>query len=105
MPSLVAIPSLPLYLRQDSDYNTRTPRKPFGGVFGGVGGAVASGGAGMMAGDLAAAAGTPSNLGKIGDACMWSLNRDSEDDTLLIAMNFSPCRCGSPRCEPKRDVR
>ena len=55
--------------RQDSDYNTRTPRKPFGGVFGG-GAAVAGGaGGGMLPGDLAAAAGTPSNLGKIGDAC------------------------------------
>ncbi|KII83379.1 hypothetical protein PLICRDRAFT_148152 [Plicaturopsis crispa FD-325 SS-3] len=58
----------------DSDYNTRTPRKPFGagagGVFGG-GAAVAGGGAGgMMPSDLAAAAGTPSNLGKVGDAAL-----------------------------------
>jgi hypothetical protein len=47
----------------------RTPRKPAGytapagGMYSGAGL-----GGGMMAGDLAAAAGTPSNLGKIGDA-------------------------------------
>lgn len=61
---------------KDSDYNTRTPRKPFGGVFGAGGGAVASGGGAgsMLPGDLAAAAGTPSNLGKIGDACMYFMD-------------------------------
>ena len=49
----------------DSDYNpTRTPGRSMGGL-GAFGGAVPSGGAGMM-GDLVA--GTPSNLGKIGDA-------------------------------------
>jgi hypothetical protein len=53
---------------QDSDYNTRTPRKPFGGVFGGGGAVAGSAGGSMLPGDLAAAAGTPSNLGKIGDA-------------------------------------
>lgn len=58
-------------MKDSDDYNTRTPRKPFGGVFGAGGaGPVASGGAGsMLPGDLAAAAGTPSNLGKIGDTC------------------------------------
>jgi len=48
---------------QDSDYPTRTPRKPFGmNPFGA--GAVAAGG--MLPGEFVA--GTPSNLGKIGDA-------------------------------------
>jgi ATPase family AAA domain-containing protein 2 len=56
---------------KDSDiYNTRTPRKPFGaaaagGVYGGT-----LGGGGLMPSDLAAVAGTPSNLGKIGDAAL-----------------------------------
>jgi hypothetical protein len=54
---------------KDLDYPTWTPRKLFGagagvGIFGG---AVASGGGGMLPGDLAAA-GMLSNLGKIGDA-------------------------------------
>lgn len=53
----------------DSDYNpTRTPGRGLGALGAGAGafgGAVPSGGAGML-GDLAA--GTPSNLGKIGDA-------------------------------------
>lgn len=55
----------------DSDFPTRTPRKPFGGagVFG-AGGPISAGGAGLLPGDLAAAAGTPSNLGKIGDAAL-----------------------------------
>ncbi|KAG1861702.1 glycoside hydrolase superfamily [Suillus subluteus] len=54
----------------DSDFPTRTPRKPFGGagVFG-AGGPISAGGAGLLPGDLAAA-GTPSNLGKIGDAAL-----------------------------------
>ncbi|KAF7969130.1 hypothetical protein HWV62_28250 [Athelia sp. TMB] len=52
----------------DSDYNTRTPRKTFAGAF--AGGAAAAGGAGgMLSGDLAAA-GTPSNMGKIGDSAL-----------------------------------
>ena len=50
---------------QDSDYPTRTPRKPFGGIAPYGAGAVAGGG--MLGGDLAAG-GTPSNLGKIGDS-------------------------------------
>jgi ATPase family AAA domain-containing protein 2 len=51
------------FFLQDSDYPTRTPRKPFGlNSFGA--GAVPAGG--MLPGELAA--GTPSNLGKIGDA-------------------------------------
>ncbi|KAH7921984.1 AAA-domain-containing protein [Leucogyrophana mollusca] len=53
----------------DSDFATRTPRKPFGAA-GMFGGAVSGGGAGMIPGDLVAAAGTPSNLGKIGDAAL-----------------------------------
>ncbi|CCM04953.1 uncharacterized protein FIBRA_07150 [Fibroporia radiculosa] len=54
----------------DSDHPGRNPKKPFaagnsmGGVFaGGAGG-------GLYPSDLAAAAGTPSNLGKIGDASL-----------------------------------
>ncbi|OBZ65477.1 putative AAA domain-containing protein C31G5.19 [Grifola frondosa] len=55
----------------DSDFPTRTPRKPFGGV-GGVGGMFAGNAAtgGFLPSDLAAAAGTPSNLGKVGDAVL-----------------------------------
>ncbi|KAI0640579.1 AAA-domain-containing protein [Trametes meyenii] len=58
----------------DSDYATRTPRKPFGGISNPGGGGVFAGGAGgsggLLPGDLAAAAGTPSNLGKVGDAAL-----------------------------------
>ncbi|CDO76348.1 hypothetical protein BN946_scf185011.g12 [Trametes cinnabarina] len=58
----------------DSDYNTRTPRKPFGGLAGAGGGGVFAGGAGnasgLLPGDIAAAAGTPSNLGKVGDSAL-----------------------------------
>ncbi|KAH7881853.1 AAA-domain-containing protein [Phlebopus sp. FC_14] len=56
----------------DSDIPTRTPRKGFGGANGIFGaGAVSAGGAGLLPGDLAAAtAGTPSNLGKIGDSAL-----------------------------------
>ncbi|KAI1792573.1 AAA-domain-containing protein [Ganoderma leucocontextum] len=59
----------------DSDHATRTPRKPFGGIAGagGSGGIFAAGGAGgggFLPGDLAAAAGTPSNLGKVSDAAL-----------------------------------
>jgi hypothetical protein len=55
-------------MTQDSDYATRTPRKPFGGIapYGTVGGPAGSG----MIGDLAAA-GTPSNLGEIGDTGLF----------------------------------
>lgn len=55
--------------KQDSDFPTRTPRKNLG--MGGAGGGLFAGSAGtggLLPGDLAAAAGTPSNLGKIGDA-------------------------------------
>ena len=45
---------------------TRTPRKGFGGAA--FTGGVAAGN--LMPGDLAAAAGTPSNFGKVGDAGM-----------------------------------
>ncbi|OJT10605.1 hypothetical protein TRAPUB_12904 [Trametes pubescens] len=57
----------------DSDHATRTPRKPFGGLAGaGGGGAFAGAGSagGFLPSDLAAAAGTPSNLGKVGDAVL-----------------------------------
>ncbi|KAH9887689.1 AAA-domain-containing protein [Cubamyces lactineus] len=58
----------------DSDHATRTPRKGFGGLAGSGGGGVFAGGAGnaggFLPGDLAAAAGTPSNLGKVGDAAL-----------------------------------
>ncbi|KAG9317030.1 AAA-domain-containing protein [Chiua virens] len=60
----------------DSDIPTRTPRKPFGTAGGFIGagtvgaGAVGAGGAGMLPGELAAAAGTPSNLGKVGDSVL-----------------------------------
>lgn len=67
----VALFSPLTYPAKDSDYNTRTPRKPFGGVFAG-GAAVAGGAGGMLPGDMATA-GTPSNMGKIGDACMFFL--------------------------------
>ncbi|KAL0063917.1 TAT-binding protein-like protein 7, AAA ATPase [Marasmius tenuissimus] len=52
----------------DSDAPTRTPRKPFGGM-GALGGGLAGGGGGLLAGDLAAA-GTPSNLGRVGDSTL-----------------------------------
>jgi hypothetical protein len=35
-------------------------------------GAVGAGGAGMLPGELAAVAGTPSNLGKIADSGLWA---------------------------------
>ncbi|KAI0820715.1 AAA-domain-containing protein [Trametes gibbosa] len=57
----------------DSDHLTRTPRKPFGGLAGAGGGGVFAGAGsagGFLPGDLAAAAGTPSNLGKVGDAAL-----------------------------------
>ena len=61
---------------QDSDFATRTPRKNFGLGAAGAGGSMFAGGAGaggLLPGDLAAAAGTPSNLGKVGDAGTWSI--------------------------------
>ncbi|KLO08586.1 AAA-domain-containing protein [Schizopora paradoxa] len=51
----------------DSDYPTRTPRKPFSAGAGG--GLFAAGGGGMFPNDLAAV-GTPSNLGKVSDAAL-----------------------------------
>ncbi|KAG8218228.1 AAA-domain-containing protein [Butyriboletus roseoflavus] len=55
----------------DSDIPTRTPRKGFGTADGWMGaGAVGAGGAGLLPGELVAAAGTPSNLGKIGDSVL-----------------------------------
>lgn len=55
-------------LYQDSDMPLRTPRNNYSdGAFLGTG--AMSGGASMLSGDFAAAAaGTPSNLGKIGEA-------------------------------------
>ncbi|THH02226.1 hypothetical protein EW026_g610 [Hermanssonia centrifuga] len=54
----------------DSDHATRTPRKNFGvGASGGIF-AGSAGAGGLLPSDLAAAAGTPSNLGKIGDASL-----------------------------------
>ncbi|KAF5392492.1 hypothetical protein D9757_002326 [Collybiopsis confluens] len=58
---------LPAADDSDSDVPSRTPRKPYG--LGAFEGAVASGGGGLLPGDLAAA-GTPSNLGKIGDSTL-----------------------------------
>ena len=52
---------------QDSDVPTRTPRKPFTA---GAGGGLFAAGGGLFPTDLAAAAGTPSNLGKVSDAGM-----------------------------------
>lgn len=55
----------------DSDFPSRNPRKNLG--LGGAGGGLFAGSAGaggLLPGDLAAAAGTPSNLGKIGDAAL-----------------------------------
>lgn len=40
-------------------------------------GAVGAGGAGILPGDLAAVAGTPSNLGKIGDSGSWTSLSDT----------------------------
>ncbi|KDR71037.1 hypothetical protein GALMADRAFT_75355 [Galerina marginata CBS 339.88] len=64
----------------DSDYPTRTPRKPFGGIAPFGAGAVAGGG--MLSGDLAAG-GTPSNLGKIGDAAL------ADADPLGVNLNVT----------------
>ncbi|KAI5120735.1 hypothetical protein M0805_006441 [Coniferiporia weirii] len=51
----------------DTDVPTRTPRKPFGAGAGG--GLFAAGGGGLFP-DTMAAAGTPSNLGKVSDAAL-----------------------------------
>ncbi|KAL5530834.1 YTA7 [Sanghuangporus sanghuang] len=53
----------------DSDVPTRTPRKPFGAGAGAGGGLFAAGGGGLFPDGLAAA-GTPSNLGKVTDAAL-----------------------------------
>ncbi|KAG8935873.1 hypothetical protein FRC02_005872 [Tulasnella sp. 418] len=53
----------------DSDVPTQTPRKPFSAAAGGASNSLFAAGAsgtGMLPSDLAAAAGTPSNLGKVG---------------------------------------
>lgn len=72
---------------QDSDYgNTRTPRKNLGLGAGGLfAGSVGSGG--LLPADLAAAAGTPSNLGKVGDACKWAfLGAERKISNMAIAL-------------------
>ena len=66
----------------------RTPRKPFAAAGGMYGGAVAGGG--MMPSDLAAAAGTPSNLGKIGDAGTSFLS--CNDGIATASTFFQPLR-------------
>ncbi|KAJ3781865.1 ATPase with bromodomain-containing protein [Lentinula aff. detonsa] len=53
----------------DSDAPTRTPRKPFGGIGMAPGFEGAAAGSGLLSGDLAAA-GTPSNLGKVDDSTL-----------------------------------
>ncbi|KDR74229.1 hypothetical protein GALMADRAFT_141305 [Galerina marginata CBS 339.88] len=65
---------------QTLDYPTRTPRKPFGGIALFGAGAVAGGG--MLSGDFAAG-GTPSNLGKIGDAAL------ADADPLGVNLNVT----------------
>ncbi|KAF8882024.1 hypothetical protein CPB84DRAFT_1686882 [Gymnopilus junonius] len=64
----------------DSDYPTRTPRKPYGGIGSFGGGAIPAGG--MMPGDLTTA-GTPSNLGKIGDSAL------ADADPLGVNLNVT----------------
>ncbi|EJD00736.1 AAA-domain-containing protein [Fomitiporia mediterranea MF3/22] len=55
----------------DSDVPTRTPRKPFGtGTGAGAGGGLFAAGGGGLFPDGLAAAGTPSNLGKVNDAAL-----------------------------------
>ncbi|OCH93260.1 AAA-domain-containing protein [Obba rivulosa] len=67
----------------DSDYG-RTPRKPFGGGAVTGGGMFAGGaGGGLYPTDLAAAAGTPSNLGKVGDAVL------ADADPLGVSQNVT----------------
>jgi hypothetical protein len=74
---------------QDSDYPTRTPRKPFGGINPYGGSAMAGGG--MLGGEIAAG-GTPSNLGKIGDSGSFShIRYNSETDKVYYY--YSPCGC------------
>lgn len=73
----------------DSDHPTRTPRKPFGGIGGAANlsgafaGGAGSGGGGLFPTDLAAAAGTPSNFGKVGDAAL------ADTDPLGVNQNVS----------------
>ncbi|KAH9928867.1 uncharacterized protein B0H18DRAFT_874349 [Fomitopsis serialis] len=65
----------------DSDFPSRTPRKqPFG--TGAMGSGVFAGGAGGLFGDMAAA-GTPSNLGKVGDATL------ADADPLAVNQNVT----------------
>ncbi|KAF8632421.1 hypothetical protein AX17_004862 [Amanita inopinata Kibby_2008] len=63
----------------DSDHGARTPRKPFGNIAP-LGSGMATGG--LMPGDLAAS-GTPSNLGKIGEAAL------ADTDPLGVNMNVT----------------
>ncbi|KAI0763215.1 hypothetical protein BC629DRAFT_1583945 [Irpex lacteus] len=60
----------------DSDYPTRTPRKGLSGGFGGTGGLFAgsAGAGGLLPADLAA--GTPSHMGKVGEALNQNVTFD-----------------------------
>ncbi len=84
---------------QDSDYPTRTPRKPF--TAGAGGGLFAAGGGGMFPNDLATV-GTPSNLGKVSDSGAWCLTLCDLSGVHCIP---SSRRRGSSWCESKCHVR
>jgi hypothetical protein len=73
----VALPHVTQII-QDSDVPTRAPRKGFGNA------AFTGGLNGLLPGDLAAAAGTPANFGKVGDAGV-SFSRSDECLTDLLA--------------------
>lgn len=65
---LFQYPIIIKFYLKDSDYATRTPRKGLGT---GINGGLFAAGSGMFPTDLAAAAGTPSNLGKITDSSAY----------------------------------
>ncbi|KAH0839530.1 AAA-domain-containing protein [Lanmaoa asiatica] len=67
----------------DSDIPTRTPRKGFGAAGGLMGAGAVGAGAGLLPGELAAVAGTPSNLGKIGDSVL------ADADPLGVSQNVT----------------
>ncbi|KAI0786557.1 hypothetical protein C8Q75DRAFT_721352 [Abortiporus biennis] len=68
----------------DSDFASRTPRKPYGvGAGGGLFAGNAGGAGSLFPSELAAAAGTPSNLGKVGDALL------ADADPLGVNQNLS----------------
>ncbi|KAG6374992.1 AAA-domain-containing protein [Boletus reticuloceps] len=84
----------------DSDVPTRTPKKGLGTTGGLMGaGAVGAGGASVLPGELAAVAGTPSNLGKIGDSVL------ADTDPLGVNQNVTFDEVGGlderkPACLP-----